>query len=98
MSIHNETCPKCKHVFEPDLAHPYDDAVIEIERLRRYLAPVDELEAEITRLRAIVERLEEVMHWAQAVLTALNVGDVSRESAIHKKLREVMIAYREGRP
>jgi hypothetical protein len=42
-----------------------------------------------------IEQLEEVMHWAQAMLTALNVGDIQSESLLHKKLREVMIHYRE---
>lgn len=37
----------------------------------------------------------EVVHWTQAVLTALNVGDVCKESLLHKKLREVMIQYRK---
>lgn len=36
----------------------------------------------------------EVFRWAQALLTALNVGDVQSESGLHQKLREVMIAYR----
>jgi len=40
----------------------------------------------------------EVAGWAQAVLTALNVGDVKSGSPIHLKLREVMIAYRESKP
>ena len=40
------------------------------------------------------ERAEEVAHWAQAVLTALNVGDVCSGSPLHLKLREVMTAYR----
>lgn len=38
----------------------------------------------------------EVVSWAQAVLTALNVGDVKRGSPLHSKLREVMIAYRDA--
>lgn len=38
-----------------------------------------------------------VIQIAQAVLTGLNVGDVQSGSAIHKKLREVMIAYREAK-
>ena len=47
-------------------------------------------------LAACIERNEakEVARCAQAVLTALNVGDVQSESPLHKKLREVMIAYR----
>jgi hypothetical protein len=51
---------------------------------------------EIARLTAELERLTEVMHWAQAMLTALNVGDVFSGSGLHLKLREVMIAYREA--
>lgn len=46
-------------------------------------------------LQARVEELKEVYGWAQAVLTALNVGDVQKESLLHKKLREVLIQYRE---
>lgn len=38
----------------------------------------------------------DVIHWAQAVLTALNVGDVKKDSLLHEKLREIMIAYREA--
>ena len=34
---------------------------------------------------------------AQAILTALNVGDVQSGSPLHLKLREVMIAYRAER-
>jgi len=37
---------------------------------------------------------EEVIRWAQATLTGLNVGDVKSGSLLHLKLREVMIAYR----
>lgn len=40
--------------------------------------------------------LEDVMHWAQAVLTALNVGDIRRDSLLHHKLRQVMIEYRRS--
>lgn len=59
------------------------------------------LEREVARLTQLVsdmdveqQRLREVASWAQAVLTALNVGDVKRESPLHLKLREVMIAFR----
>jgi hypothetical protein len=38
----------------------------------------------------------DVLKWAQAMLTALNVGDVASGSQLHLKLREVMIAYRKG--
>lgn len=41
------------------------------------------------------EAISEVAQCAQAVLTALNVGDVQSGSPLHLKLREVMIAYRE---
>jgi hypothetical protein len=46
-------------------------------------------------IAARLERLEVVMHWAQAVLTAWNISDLMKESLLHKKLREVMIAFRE---
>jgi len=39
--------------------------------------------------------LDEVVQIAQAILTALNVGDVQKDSKLHLKLREVMIAYRK---
>jgi hypothetical protein len=45
---------------------------------------------------AAIAATQEVIHWAQAVLTALNVGDVQAGSALHLKLREVMIAYRSA--
>lgn len=38
--------------------------------------------------------MREPVHWAQATLTALNVGDVRSGSPLHLKLREIMIAYR----
>lgn len=45
-------------------------------------------------LTAHATAVQEVIRWTQAVLTALNAGDVQKESLLHKKLREVMIAYR----
>jgi hypothetical protein len=38
--------------------------------------------------------IQDVLQIAQAVLTALNVGDVKSGSPLHLKLSEVMIAYR----
>ena len=49
----------------------------------------------IEELTAKVERLDKVAQWAQAILTALNCRDVCKESLIHKKLRQIMIEYRE---
>lgn len=46
-------------------------------------------------LRAANEETKDVVTWAQCVLTAWNVGNLSPESLLHKKLREVMIHYRE---
>lgn len=43
---------------------------------------------------AVAEAGAEPLHWAQAALTALNVGDVRSGSLLHLKLREVMVAYR----
>jgi hypothetical protein len=37
---------------------------------------------------------DEVVSWAQACLTALNCGDIAKDSKFHHKLREVMIEYR----
>ena len=53
---------------------------------------ITELEQKLEERK--LEELEKVKVWAQAVLTAMNVGNVERESALHLKLREVMIAYR----
>lgn len=47
----------------------------------------------LNRKYSIAETLE-VIGWAQAVLTALNVSNVQSGSKLHLKLREVMIAYR----
>jgi hypothetical protein len=57
---------------------------------------VDESVAKDVRAKveAAIAPLQEVAQWAQATLTALNVGDVAKESPLHLKLREVMIAYR----
>lgn len=52
---------------------------------------VEALALEVERLEGQVTKLEEVLNWA---LTALNVGDVQKDSALHLKLREVLIAYR----
>jgi hypothetical protein len=72
----------------------------EATRLRLVNAPITAAQVEqIAESLAAVEwrvnRLEEIAHWAQATLTALNVGNVESESRLHKKLREVLIAYRE---
>jgi hypothetical protein len=42
-----------------------------------------------------LDKCKEVVGWAQAVLTALNIGDIKSGSPLHLKLREVMIKYRE---
>jgi hypothetical protein len=52
------------------------------------------LERQLAELREEKAVLEEVGHWAQALLTALNVGDVKCESPLHRQLRKVMITYR----
>ena len=57
------------------------------------LAARDGSEDSVSVLRRVVET-QEVARCAQALLTALNVGDVHGESPLHLKLREVMIAYR----
>jgi|SRR6185312_7426887 len=47
---------------------------------------------------AFAKRLEpllDVKDWASATLTAMNVGDVKSESLLHKKLREILIGFRE---
>jgi len=82
-SCMNRNCPMfCKNVnIEPD-----DYKTISWNT--RAATPIPEVEA------AQPETVTEVLHWAQAVLTALNVGDVQKDSKLHLKLREVMIAYR----
>jgi SNF family Na+-dependent transporter len=39
---------------------------------------------------------EEVINTAQACLTALNTGNLEKDSLLHLELRKVLIAYREG--
>ena len=39
---------------------------------------------------------QEVIHWAQAILTALNTGSIEQDSPIHRKLREVVIKHRDA--
>ena len=50
----------------------------------------------VRELQGKVERLEIVAGWAQAVLNALNTGDIASGSPLHRKLREIMIQYREA--
>lgn len=57
-----------------------------------------ELAEENRLLRERCERMQEVVSWAQATLTGLNVGDVQSNSPLHLKLREIMIAYRAATP
>lgn len=49
----------------------------------------------VRRLHDQIERLEDVAGWAQAVLTALNTGDVRKDSLLHHQLRTVLTKYRE---
>ena len=60
-------------------------------------ATYHELDEANAKLCAENAALLEVAGWAQAVLTALNVGDIKSGSPLHLKLREVMIAYRAAR-
>jgi len=48
----------------------------------------------LLKLAAAQADTKDVIQLAQAILTALNVGNVESGSVIHLKLREVMIAYR----
>lgn len=59
-----------------------------------YREAIEQADVTVRELRTKVERLEEVASWAQAVLTALNTGDIASGSPLHLKLREVMIEYR----
>lgn len=47
------------------------------------------------RNAATITAVQEIVSCAQAVLTALNVGDVQKGSKLHLKLREVMILHRD---
>jgi hypothetical protein len=55
----------------------------------------DDLLAALESESGKVASLENMAGWAQAILTALNVGDVRSGSALHLKLREIMIAHRK---
>jgi len=72
--------------------------------------PIEQVEAELAamgitgtsfsvagKLFKCIADMGEVVHWAQAVLTAWNPGPLAQECLLHKKLREVMIAYRRAR-
>lgn len=72
----------------------YDEAVSTARFLAASWQDVADLIAEVERLRAENAASKSVAQWAQATLTALNGGDVQRESLLHQKLREVMIQYR----
>jgi len=39
---------------------------------------------------------QEVVYWAKAVLTALNTGNIEKDSLLHHKLREVVIKHRDA--
>lgn len=41
------------------------------------------------------KHVQDVVDWASATLTALNTGDVHKESLLHLKLRQVIVKYRE---
>jgi len=72
--------------------------------------PIEQIEAELAangitgisfsaagKLFKCIADMGEVVHWAQAVLTAWNSRPLAQECLLHKKLREVMIAYRRAR-
>lgn len=80
----------CFMAIEPGNEQSHDDTVF----LAASWQDVADLIAEVERLRAENAALKSVAQWAQATLTALNGGDVQRESPLHQKLREVMIQYR----
>lgn len=94
---HYDAEQKCQ-VYDHEHFSPLGDALME---LHRHLISVDAaIEQQIERTygaKAHVTELLNVMHWAQSVLTALNVGNVAKDSPLHKKLREVLIGYRDKR-
>ena len=72
--------------------------------------PIEQVEAELAangitgisfsaagKLFKCIADMGEIVHWAQAVLTAWNSRPLAQECLLHKKLREVMIAYRRAR-
>ncbi len=83
-----------------------DDAEKFAAEVRRYQALAPAVEAVVTpeeeklidkimaEHKGMADAREDALSWAQATLTALNVGDVKSGSPLHLKLREVMIAYR----
>lgn len=94
---HYDAEQKCQ-VYDHEHFSPLGDALME---LHGHLASVDAaIEQQIERTyeaKSHVTDLLNVMHWAQSVLTALNVGDLANGSPLHLKLREVMVAYRDKR-
>jgi hypothetical protein len=75
------------------LAHT-QDALEACERASGFVAKDTPLPVHIWQVVKERDAARDVAQWAQAALTALNVGDVDSGSLLHLKLREVMIAYR----
>jgi hypothetical protein len=79
---------KAKRAFATTFTLPPPD---ESDALAAQLTACDARLAECEKER---DELKEVYHWTQATLTALNVGNVQSGSALHLKLREVLVNYR----
>lgn len=69
---------------------------IETIKMQMMLTRITDCIRELYAANQLAQLLE-IMHWTQATLTALNVGDVRSGSALHLKLREIMIAYRKSK-
>jgi hypothetical protein len=66
------------------------------QKWRVALGVFEKSNAELSQAVSLRAVVADVLQCAQALLTALNVGDVQSNSPLHLKLREVMIAYREA--
>ena len=87
MSNHRETCPECGTTFEPDLAHPYDDA----------LARVDELKAAIDGLETGLQRMYEIGGTATRALVAVICDEhLDRSGAMLGRIRAVASARKRA--
>lgn len=84
----------------PD-CHPWviqllaEDGEKELTKLDEVNSKLGEFAEKLKEQESQISNLQEVAGWAQALLTALNIGDVKSGSPLHWKLREVMISYRE---
>ena len=87
-------CPECY----ADMRTHFEDDTAPIEQVEKELADAGITGVSFAQAGKMLKRIadmKEVCDWAQAVLTAWNIGPLPQECLLHRKLREVMINYRQ---